>query len=55
MKNLILYVSLIIFGIAVFIPALAIAVCASTLVLVADELITIELRYIINGRASNVG
>ena len=43
-----------IFGIAVFIPAFAIATCASALVVIVDELITIELCTIINGRASNV-
>ena len=37
-KNIILYISLIIFGIAIFIPAFAIATCASALVVLADEL-----------------
>ncbi len=52
MKNIILYISLIIFGIAIFIPAFAIATCASTLVVFVDELFTIELEdiIIINGR-----
>ncbi len=53
MKKLILYASLFILGIAILIPALAIATCASALVLVADELITIELYNIINGRPSD--
>ena len=53
MKKLILYILLFIFGIAIFIPALVIATCASALVLVADELITIELHNIINGRPSD--
>ncbi len=53
-KNLILYISLIIFGIAIFIPTLAIATCASALVVIADELFTIELKNIlINGRQNN--
>ena len=39
-------------GMAILVPTLAIAVCASTLVLVADDLITIELHHIINGRPS---
>ncbi len=53
MKILILYILLFTFGIAIFIPALAIATCASALVVVADELITIELHNIINGRPSD--
>ena len=53
MKKLILYISLSILGIAIFIPALAIATCASALVVLADELITIELCTIINGRPSD--
>ena len=53
MKKLILYILLFILGMAILIPALAIATCASALVLVADELITIELHDIINGRPSD--
>ena len=54
MKNIILYISLIIFGMAIFIPALAIATCASALVVLADELFTIELKnIIINGRPNH--
>ncbi len=53
MKILILYILLFTFGIAIFIPALAIATCASALVVLADELITIELHNIINGRPSD--
>ncbi len=54
MKNIILYISLIIFGIAIFIPAFAIATCASALVVLADELFTIELKnIIINGRPNH--
>ncbi len=53
MKILILYISLFTFGIAIFIPALAIATCASALVVLADEVITIELHNIINGRPSD--
>ncbi len=43
MKELIFYVLLFTLGMAILIPALAIVVCASALVLVADDLITIEL------------
>ena len=46
MKKLILYISLFTLGIAIFIPALMIATCASALVVLADELITIELQNI---------
>ncbi len=53
MKELIFYVLLFTLGMAILIPALAIAVCASALVLVADDLITIKLHNIINGRPSN--
>ncbi len=53
MKKLIFYILLFTFGIAIFIPALAIATCASALVVLADELITIELHNIINGRPSD--
>ena len=53
MKKLILYILLFILGMAILIPALAIATCASALVLVADELITVELYNIINGRPSD--
>ncbi len=53
MKKLILYISLFTLGIAIFIPALMIATCASALVVLADELITIELYNIINGRPSD--
>ncbi len=53
MRNLIFYISLFTLGIAILIPALAISVCASALVLVADELITKELRTIINGRPNH--
>ena len=38
MKELIFYILLFTLGIAIFIPALAIATCASALVVVADEL-----------------
>ena len=53
MKELIFYVLLFTLGMAILIPALAIAVCASALVLVADDLITIELHNIINGRPNH--
>ena len=53
MRNLIFYILLFILGIAIFIPALAIATCASMLVMIADELITIELYNIINGRPNH--
>ncbi len=53
MKKLIHYISLFTLGIAIFIPALAIATCASVLVVLADELITIELYDIINGRPNH--
>ncbi len=53
MKELMFCVLLFTLGMAILIPALAIAVCASALVLVADDLITIELHNIINGRPSN--
>ncbi len=46
MKKLILYISLFTLGIAIFIPALMIATCASALVVLADELITTELQNI---------
>ena len=54
MKELILYISLFILGITVFISALAIAACASTLVIAADYLIKVKFNDIINGRSSNV-
>ncbi len=53
MKELIFYVLLFTLGMVILIPALAIAVCASALVLIADDLITIELHNIINGRPSD--
>ncbi len=53
MKKLIFYILLFTLGIAIFIPALAIATCASALVVLVDELITIELHNIINGRPSD--
>ena len=53
MKELIFYISLFTLGIAIFIPTLAIATCASALVVVADDLITIELHNIINGRPNH--
>ena len=53
MKKLIHYISLFTLGIAIFIPALAIATCASALVVLADELITIELHNIINERPNH--
>ena len=54
MKELILYILLFILGMTVFIFALAIAACASTLVVIADYLIKTEFNDIINGRSSNV-
>ncbi len=54
MKELILYILLFILGMTFFIFALAIAACASTLVLVADYLIKEKFKDIINGRSSNV-
>ena len=53
MRKLIHYISLFTLGIAIFIPVLAIATCASALVVLADELITIELYNIINGRPNH--
>ena len=53
MKELIFYILLFTLGMAILIPALAIAVCASALVLVADDLITIKLQDIINGGPSD--
>ncbi len=53
MKELIFYILLFTLGIAIFTSALVIAVCASALVLVADDLITIKLHNIINGRPSD--
>ncbi len=53
MKSVILYILLLVFGVIVFVPAFAIAVCASALVVFVDELIEKELRDIINGRESN--
>ena len=44
MKELIFYILLFTLGMAILIPALAIAVCASALVLVADDQITIKLQ-----------
>ena len=54
MKELILYISLLILGMTFFTFTLAIAACASTLVLVADYLIKEKFEDIINGRSSNV-
>ena len=54
MKELILYISLFILGTTIFISALAIATCASALVVVADYLIKTKFNDIINGRPSNV-
>ncbi len=53
MRELIFYILLFTLGMAILIPALAISVCASALVLVADDLITIELYNIINGRPNH--
>ncbi len=53
MKELIFYILLFTLGMVILISALVIAVCASALVVVADELITIELYNIINGRPSD--
>ncbi len=53
MKELAFYVLLFTLGIAIFISALVIAVCASALVVVADDQITIELHNIINGRPNH--
>ena len=50
MKSVILYILLLVFGVIVFVPAFAIAVCASALVVFFDWLIEEELRDIINGR-----
>ena len=53
MKELIFHVLLFTLGMAILISALVIAVCASALVVVADDLITIKLRNIINGRPNH--
>ncbi len=53
MKELIFYILLFTLGMVILISALVIAVCASALVVVVDELITIELYNIINGRPSD--
>jgi hypothetical protein len=50
MKELVFYVLLFTLGIAILIPALAITLCASAIVLVADELFRREIQRIINGR-----
>ena len=50
MKDVTLYALLIVFGVIVFVPAFAIAVCASALVVFAHGLMEKELRDIINGR-----
>ena len=54
MKELMLCILLFILGMTVFIYALAIAACASILVLIADYLIKEKFKDIINGRSSNV-
>ena len=54
MKELILYILLFILGMTVFVFALAIAACASMLVIAADYLIKVKFNDIINGRSSNV-
>ena len=53
MKELLFYVLLFTLGMVILISALVIAVCASALVVVADDQITIKLHNIINGRPSN--
>ena len=53
MRELIFYILLFTFGMAILISALVIAVCASALVVVADDLITIKLHNIINGRPNH--
>ncbi len=53
MKELLFYVLLFTLGMAILISTLVIAVCASALVVVADDQITIKLCNIINGRPSN--
>jgi hypothetical protein len=50
MKKLLICLSLIIVGIIIFIFALVITLLAVLLVVVADELFTKEILYIINGR-----
>ena len=50
MKELIFYILLFTLGITILIPTLAIALCASAIVLVTDELITYELQRLINER-----
>ena len=52
MKELIFYIFLFVLGMAIFVPALAIAVCASTLVLVADDLITVKLQTMVKSQTS---
>ena len=53
MKELIFYILLFTLGMAILISALVIAVCASALVVVADDQITIKLNTIINGRPNH--
>ncbi len=52
MKELIFYVLLFTLGMAILIPALVIAVYASALVLVADDLITIKLQNMTKSQTS---
>ena len=52
-RDAILYILFIVFGIVIFVPAFAIALCASALVVLAEKLLTTELLHIINGRSSN--
>ncbi len=53
MRELLYYILILILGMAILISVLVIAVCASALVVVADDQMKIELYNIINGRPNH--